>query len=43
MDLTTSVLLVGVEHIVKPSDGDLLVTMLVRRRATFTPTAFRDR
>lgn len=33
----------GEQHIVKPGDGDLLVLMLVRRRAGLTHDAFRGR
>jgi hypothetical protein len=43
IDVARSVLLVGIEHVVKPGDGAILVTMLTRRRADFTPAAYRDR
>ena len=43
IDLNRSALLVGTEYIVKPGEGDVLVTMLVRRRISYTPAAFRDR
>ncbi|ABQ67387.1 hypothetical protein Swit_1020 [Rhizorhabdus wittichii RW1] len=35
--------LAGEQHVVKPGEGDLLVLMLVRRRAELTHDAFRDR
>lgn len=36
-------LLTGEQHIVKPGDGDVLVLMLVHRRAELSQQAFRDR
>ena len=43
IDLARSALLIGTEHVVKPGDGAILVTMLTRRRADFTPAAYRKR
>jgi hypothetical protein len=43
IDIAGSVLLVGTEHVVKPGDGAILVTMLTRRRADFTAASYRDR
>ncbi|MFA6114674.1 MAG: EthD domain-containing protein [Sphingomonas sp.] len=43
IDLAGSVLLIGIQHIVTPGDGAILVTMLTRRRADFTPAAYRAR
>lgn len=43
MDVAASALLFGTEHVVKPGEGDVLVTMLVRRQDSFSPAAFRKR
>lgn len=43
IDLTASALLVGTSYTVKAGDGAIIVAMLVRRRAGFTPEAFRAR
>jgi hypothetical protein len=43
IDLARSALLIGTEHVVKPGDGAILVTMLTRRRPGFTPATYRDR
>jgi len=43
IDRAASVLLVGTEYTVKPGEGAVLVTMLVRRRADHDVAAFRHR
>lgn len=40
---TKALIFAGDQHIVKPGDGDILVLMLVRRRAGLTHAAFRER
>jgi hypothetical protein len=41
--MDASALVAGTEHVVKPGDGAILVTMLVSRRAGFTRAAFLER
>jgi hypothetical protein len=43
IDFTASAVLLGTEHIVTSGDGAILVTMLTRRRADFSPAAYRAR
>jgi hypothetical protein len=43
LDMHASVLISGTLHVVKPGDGDILVTMLAGRRAGLTRAAFLNR